>query len=83
MEKQRRRIDFTCAVCPNGCQLAVELDEKDNLFLLESGRCVRGNLLIGKSWYFDGEGLVKLSEPMSKRQIAELVEKRKKLTCTL
>lgn len=83
MEKQRKRIGFTCAVCPNGCNLAVEMEEQGETFVLESGRCVRGNLLIGKELYFDGTDLVELSQPMSKGQIAELAEKRKKLTCTL
>ena len=83
MEKQKGRIDFTCAVCPNGCNLAVELDESDRVLILESGRCVRGNLLIGKEWYFDGEIMVKVAVSMTKGQVAELVEKRKNLTCTL
>ena len=71
------RVEFTCAVCPNGCRLAVELDGDGSFVPLETGRCIRGTYLLGKEYYFDGTSLVKLDVPLSKREVIELVEKRR------
>lgn len=77
----KEMITFTCAVCPNGCRLSVEVGEKGTADPIETGRCVRGNLMIGKEYVMKEKRLCPVDKPMSKHEIAELVDhRRKKIT---
>lgn len=74
----KQDLQFTCAVCPNGCRLSVEIGEDRVPRPAETGRCVRGTLMIGKEYVLTGETLIELEQPLSKGQVAELVEQKKK-----
>lgn len=34
--------EFTCIICPNGCEMEVEVDEKDNILNATGNLCKRG-----------------------------------------
>ena len=76
------KIIFTCAVCPNGCRLSAEKGEGDAYFPLETGRCFRGTLMIGKEYILEDGKLLPVCEPMGRSEIEALVLRKRQKTNT-
>jgi len=83
------KTDLTCIVCPNGCNLVIEQDDKGNILSVTGNRCKRGltyaqqemtdpRRTIATSVMVSGGNLplcsVRITQPIPKAQIFEAVQ---------
>lgn len=86
--------EFVCVLCPNGCELTVELDENANILQLEGATCQRGGEYVQQELFAPQRNIatsvkvmggnmplvsVRLSEAIPKERIFDVMDEIKKI----
>lgn len=86
--------EFICVLCPNGCELRVELDDNNTISKLEGATCQRGGEYVQQEIFAPQRNIatsvkvvggnmplvsVRLSEPIPKEKIFDVMDKIKEI----
>ncbi len=86
--------EFICVLCPNGCELSVELDDNNNISKLEGATCQRGGEYVQQEIFAPQRNIatsvkvvggnmplvsVRLSEAIPKEKIFDVMDEIKKI----
>lgn len=86
--------EFICILCPNGCELSVELNEDNTILKLEGATCQRGDEYVQQELFAPQRNIatsvkvmggnmplvsVRLSEAIPKEKIFDVMDKIKKV----
>lgn len=86
--------EFICVLCPNGCELSVELNEDNTILKLEGATCQRGDEYVQQELFAPQRNIatsvkvmggnmplvsVRLSEAIPKEKIFEVMDEIKKV----